>query len=51
MYEHNIDITCPGPIKTAITQVLTGDGKVFGKMGDLHAHAMDPNASTNLAKN
>ena len=46
MYEHNIDITlvCPGPIKTAITQnSLTGDGKAFGKMGDLHTHAMDPN--------
>ena len=34
----------PGPIKTAITQnSLTGDGKAFGKMGDLHTHAMDPN--------
>ncbi|MBK97491.1 MAG: short chain dehydrogenase [Balneola sp.] len=46
MYEHNIDITlvCPGPIKTAITQnSLTGDGKAFGKMGDLHTHAMNPN--------
>ncbi len=44
MYEHNIDITlvCPGPIKTAITQnSLTGDGQAFGKMGDLHTHAMD----------
>ena len=44
MYEHNVDITlvCPGPIKTAITQnSLTGDGKAFGKMGDLHTHAMD----------
>lgn len=44
MYEYNIAVTliCPGPIKTAITQnSLTGDGKAFGKMGDLHTQAMD----------
>ncbi len=44
MYEHNIAVSliCPGPIKTSITQnSLTGDGKAFGKMGDLHTQAMD----------
>jgi len=44
MYEHNIAVSliCPGPIKTNITKnALTGDGSVFGKMGDLHDSAMD----------
>lgn len=44
MYEHNIDVTllCPGPIKTDITKnALVGDGRSFGKMGDLHEKAMD----------
>lgn len=44
MYVYNVDVTmvCPGPIKTNITQnSLTADGSSFGKMGNLHNSAMD----------